>query len=468
MAASKKDLHYLGLLEVGRLIQSRVHSSVDVTQAMFERINALDGQLKSFVTLLKEQALAEARRADEELAKGRTRGPLHGVPLAIKDLLWTVDAPTTHGMPMRRQFMAKDNATVINRLREAGAVLLGKLQQTEGAFADHHPDITPPTNPWGKALWPGVSSSGSGVATAAGLCFGALGTDTGGSIRFPSAANGLTGIKPTWGRVSRYGACELAASLDHIGPMARNAADAAAILGVIAGADPKDPTSALEPVPDYLALMTRGLQGIRVGIDRNWAINRVDTPAQQVLQSVLALIPQLGGQVVEIEFPDSDQAAHDWVPLCGVETAVYHEDTYPSRRDEYGPGLAGVIEAGRQLSGMQLQKLQLRRADFRGRVNALFQQVDLVLAPVTAESALTLERMQQFGTDAELFAGTLRYTCPFDLSGHPTITLPGGFTQEGAPVAFQFVGAHFAEDLLVRAGWAYQQVTDWHKRHPKL
>lgn len=362
--------------------------------------------------------------------------------------------------------MAQDDATVVSRLHDAGAVLLGKLQQTEGAFADHHPDVPPPLNPWGDALWSGASSSGSGVASAAGLCFGALGTDTGGSIRFPSAANGVTGLKPTWGRVSRYGACELAASMDHIGPLARSAADAGAILQTIAGSDPKDPTASHEAVPDYLTLMTRGLTGLRVGVDPAWSIDRVDEATRAVLNEVLEVVAHMGGTVVNIQFPDSDQAAHDWVPLCGVETAVYHESTFPARRDEYGPGLAGLIDTGRQTSGMDYQKLLLRRADFRGRVNALFCDVDLILAPVTVESALTVTRMLQLGTDPDLFNGTLRYTCPFDLSGHPTITMPGGFTKSGAPVAFQFIATHFGEANLVRAGWAYRQATDWHRRHP--
>lgn len=465
---SDKELHYLGLLEVGRQIQSRQRSSTEVTKAILSRIDSVDTKLQSFVTVMRDRALADASRADDEIAKGRARGSLHGVPIAIKDLLWTKDAPTTHGMPINRGFMAKEDATVVNKLRDAGAVLLGKLHQTEGAFADHHPDIPAPINPWGESLWSGVSSSGTGVASAAGLCFGALGTDTGGSIRFPAAANGVTGLKPTWGRVSRYGACQLAASMDHIGPLTRNAADAGAMLYAIAGADPKDSTASQEAVPDYLALMTRGLVGLRVGIDPAWSIDRIDADAQAVLKDVLRLIPQLGGKVVEISFPDSEQAVHDWVPLCGVETAEYHENNYPSRKDEYGPGLAGLIDIGRKMSAIEYQKLLLRRADFRGKVNAVFRNVDLVLTPVTAESGLTVERMTQFGTDAELFAGTLRYTCPFDLSDHPTITLPGGFTKNGAPVAFQFVAPHFGEAHLVRAGWAYQQATDWHLRHPAL
>lgn len=462
------ELHYLELLEVGRQIQSRERSSTEVTQAMLERIGSVDKKLHSYATMMAEQALRDARKADEEIAAHRARGPLHGVPIAVKDLLWTEGTPSAHGMTIHKDYRPAEDATTVRRLREAGAVILGKLQQTEGAFADHHPQITAPLNPWGDALWPGASSSGSGVATAAGLCFASLGTDTGGSIRFPSAANGVTGLKPTWGRVSRYGAFELAASLDHIGPIARSAADAAAVLQVIAGADPKDPTASQEPVPDYLAQMTRGLNGLRVGIDRAWTLDRADGPTQAVLQSVLDLIEPLGGSLREVSFPDSEQALQDWTPLCAVETAVAHEATHPARAAEYGPSLSAVIEMGRQISATEYQKLWLRRAEFRGRVNAVFKDVDLLLIPATAVAGASMELMTRFGTDAQLFSDMLRYTCPFDSTGHPTITLPGGRTPDGAPVAFQFVAPHFAEALLVRAGWAYQRATDWHRLHPSL
>ena len=278
------ELHHLELLEVGREIQSRRISSEEVTRHMLARIEAVDARLHSYVTVMAQQALEDARRADAEIAQGRRRGALHGVPLALKDLLWTRGVPTTHGLTLHRDHRPTEDATVVRRLREAGAVILGKLQQTEGAFADHHPEITAPVNPWGAQLWPGASSSGSGVATAAGLCFGSLGTDTGGSIRFPSAANGITGLKPTWGRVSRHGAFELAASLDHIGPMARSAADAAAMLAAIAGADPLDPTASQCSVPDYLAMMTRGFSGLRLGMDRQWALDGVDAPSRQAVE----------------------------------------------------------------------------------------------------------------------------------------------------------------------------------------
>jgi len=462
------DLHYLDLLQIGRLIQSREVSSEEVTQALLDRIAALDPTLHSYAHLMADQALQDARRADAEIAAGRARGALHGVPVAVKDLVWVAGAPARHGMTIHKDFIPAEDATVVRRLRDAGAVMLGKLQQTEGAFADHHPTVTPPVNPWGKHLWPGASSSGSGVATAAGLCFGSLGTDTGGSIRFPSSANGITGLKPTWGRVSRHGAFELAASLDHIGPMTRSAADAAAMLAVIAGADPNDPTAAQVPVPDYLATMTRGVQGLRVGVDRAWCIDCVDPDTQTTLREVLRVLQDLGATVVDITFPDPTQVVLDWSPLCAVQAAVAHEATFPARRAEYGSGLAGLLDLAYGLSALDYQKLWLRRAQFRGQVQALFADVDLLLIPATAFAALTWERMQTLGEDAELLSGVLRYACPFDVSGNPTITLPGGQTSEGGPVAFQFVAAHFAEQRLIQAGWAYQRVTTWHQRHPTV
>jgi len=462
------ELHYLELLEIGRRIQARELSSAEVTDALLARIEALDGQLKSYARLMPEQARADAARADAEIAQGTIRGPLHGVPIGVKDLCWTQGVATAAGMTLYEDFIPDRDATVVRRLRDAGAVILGKLQLTESAYADHHPAIAPPVNPWNAAHWPGVSSSGSGVATAAGLCYGSLGSDTGGSIRFPSAANGLTGLKPTWGRVSRYGVFELAATLDHVGPMTRSAADAGAMLGVIAGADPNDPTASLEPVPNYLAGLTRGIGGLRIGVDSTWNSDGVDAVTRAMMDQAAQVLVDLGAELREVRFPDSTQVTADWFPLCGVETAVAHERTYPSRKGEYGPGLAGLLDLGHAQSGMDYQKIVLHRHDFSGRVRALFQGIDLLLVPATGVASPTVARMAQLATDAELMSALLRYTCPFDMTGSPTITLPGGMTQQGTPVAFQLVGRHFDEALLVRAGWAFQQATDWHRQHPSL
>ena len=468
MSQSQANLHYLELLDVGRQIQSGSLSSAEVTQAQLERIADVDGGLGSYVTVMPEQALADAHRADIDLSQGKLRGPLHGVPLAVKDLCWTQGVRTAAGMTLYQDFVPAEDGTVVRKLREAGAVILGKLKMTESAYADHHPSITPPLNPWNAAHWSGASSSGSGVATAAGLCYGSIGTDTGGSIRFPSAANGLTGIKPTWGRVSRYGAFELAATLDHIGPMARSAADAAALLGAIAGEDSLDPTASLRPVPDYLGGMHRGLRGLRIGVDPRWNSEGVDAPTSQALASAVKVIESLGGEFRELRFPDPGQMITDWFALCGIEAAVVHEGTYPSHRDQYGPGLAGLLDLGRAQSGLDYHKIMLRRFAFSGHVRALFKDIDLLLIPTTGVASPTVAQMATLGEDADLISAVLRYTCPFDMSGSPTITLPAGFTQAGTPIALQFVSRHFEEELLVRAGWDFQQATDWHQRHPEL
>jgi len=462
------DWHYLELLDIGRRIQAREISSVEATRAQLARIDRLDGELKSYARVMPESALAEAERADAEIARGEMRGPLHGVPIAVKDLCWTQGVATAAGMTIQANFVPDRDGTLVSRLRAAGSVILGKLQLTEGAYADHHPAITPPVNPWNAAHWPGVSSSGSGVATAAGLCYGSIGSDTGGSIRFPSAANGLTGIKPTWGRVSRYGAFELAATLDHLGPMARSAADAGAILGAIAGLDANDPTTSPLPVPNYLAGMTRSLRGLRIGIDERWNNDRVDEPTRAVVAEAIRVVAELGGDLRAVTFPDPEQVIADWFPLCGMETAVAHEATYPSRKSEYGPGLAGLIELGLAQRGVDYQKIVLHRTAFSGRVATLFQDIDLLLIPTTAVASPTNAQLAGLAEDAELISGLLRYTCPFDMTGSPTITLPGGFTAKDTPVAFQLVSRHFEEDLLVRAGWQFQQATDWHRRHPAI
>jgi amidase len=278
----------------------------------------------------------------------------------------------------------------------------------------------------------------------------------------------VTGLKPTWGRVSRYGVFELAATLDHIGPMARSAVDCGAILGAIAGADPKDPTAVLEPVPDYLANLNGSLRGTRIGVDPRWTSEGVDAASTRVLRSALHIAADLGAEIHEVVFPDPAAMIADWFPLCGVETAVAHEATYPSRKSEYGPGLAGLIELGLQQSGTDYQKIVLRREAFRGLVRALFEKVDLLAVPAQAFAAPTISTMATLGENPDLIAGLLRFSCPFDMTGSPSITLPGGFAENGGPVAFQFVGRHFDEARLVAAGDAFQRVTDWHRRHPSL
>jgi amidase len=447
------DLHYLDITELAARIETKDVSPVEATKAQLDRIAALDGTLGSYAA---------------EIAAGHYRGPLHGVPVAVKDLCWTKGVPTAGGMAIHKDFRPDEDATVVRKLADAGAIILGKLQLTEGAYADHHPSITPPKNPWNAEYWSGASSSGSGAATAAGLCYGSLGSDTGGSIRFPSAAQGLTGLKPSWGRVSRYGVWELAATLDHIGPMTRSAADAAVMLSAIAGSDPNDPTARQDAVPDYLAGIGAGVKGLRIGIDAAWNSEGADPSAQAIVTSAIAAFRDLGAVIVDVTMPDPTQTIADWFPNCAVETAVAHEATYPARKAEYGPALAALIETGRALSGLDYQKILLRRLAFRGEVAAMFEGIDLMLIPTHPFAPLTLEKMRTLGEQPDLMVGLLRYTCPFDMTGNPTITLPGGFSEAGLPITFQLVGPDLGEAALLGAGAAFQGVTTWHKRHPSL
>jgi amidase len=463
-----RDLHFLELTALAELIRTREISPVEATVHQLDRIAALDGALASFALVTPERAMAEARAAEADIVAGRYRGPLHGVPLAVKDLFWTQGTPTAAGTTMHIHFNPSEDATVVRRLRQAGAVLLGKLQMTEGAYSDHHPEVTPPRNPWNADYWPGISSSGPGAALAAGLCFGALASDTGGSIRWPSAANGLTGLKPTWGRVSRHGVFDLAPSLDHIGPMGRSVADVSFLLAAVAGADPADSTALQEPPSDYASTATQAIDGLKIGIDRTFDRGDVDPQVRTVLDEAEHVLRSLGAEFVEVEAPDVAQAVADWIPICAVEAAFAHQATFPSRRAEYGPVLASVLDAGRAMSGLAYQEVLLRRMAFRGGMKALFNGIDLLLAPAHPFAPLSLKTMGTMGLQPELVARLQSYTAPFNMTGQPTLTLPGGFAAEGLPIAFQLVAAHLDEATLVRAGATFQRTTNWHRRHPPL
>ena len=283
-------------------------------------------------------------------------------------------------MSIYAQYRPDYDATVVQRLRDAGAILLGKLALTEGASGDYHPTVTPPINPWNRMYWAGSSSSGSAVATAAGLCFGSLGTDTTGSIRYPATANGVTGLKPTWGRVSRYGVFPLAESLDHVGPITRTAADAGAILAVIAGHDPNDPTTLTAPVPDYLANLNAPLNDLRIGIDPKYNETGADPQTVDMVRAARKLFESLGASIKEVHAPSPDLLITSGLASCAAEAAIAHEATYPSRRNEYGH-LAGLLDIGRATIGMDVMKAQQARLAFSGALTALFNDIDLLLTP---------------------------------------------------------------------------------------
>jgi len=467
---SSTPLHYFDLTELSALLRSRALSPVAVTEAMLTRVAELDPTLLSYVTTMADTAREEAHAAEREMAAGQYRGPLHGVPLAVKDLCDASGVKTSAGMPRVRANVAPAtrDATVVARLRAAGAVILGKLQLTEGAVAHHHPDIVPPINPHQAAYWSGASSSGTGVAVAAGLCFGGLGSDTGGSIRFPSFANGITGLKPTWGRVSRAGVFALSWSLDHIGPMARSAADCAVLLNAIAGSDADDPTALCAPVPDYAYKLDGDLRGVRVGLDEQFATEQVDAATVAALRECLAVLKDAGATIVPLRFPDTAAALAAWTPLACAEVAAYHAAEYPSRASEYGPGLAGLLDIGLTTSGVDYARAHDVRQALRGQFAHLFQTVDVAIAPALQRQNLTLDDFAVFGTQEDDWPKLLRFTAPFDISGTPTLSLPAGLNNDGAPFGFQLVAGHLQESLLLRAGHAWQRATQYHKLRPRL
>lgn len=433
-------------------------------EAQLAVIDAREPDHHAYIADLRDQAAAQAAAIDAAINRGEELGPLAGVPIAIKDIFDVAGVATTAGMSIHRNNLATADATVVRRLREAGAVLLGKLTLTEGVYAEHRPPFAAPVNPWHPDYWSGASSSGSGVALAAGLCRAALGSETGGSIKLPAAANGVTALKPTWGRVSRHGVFELAATLDHVGPFARSAADAALILGAIAGADANDPTAAPLPVPDYATALQDGIAGVRIGTDPAWIAQSTDAETRGALATALEVLAGCGAELADVDVPDVNDMIWDWFPVCAAQTALAHADTFPSRRAEYGPALEQLLDMGRKLSATDYQQVLLRREEFRGRLAAMFTRVDLLAIPVLAFPVPSLERMQAI--DDELIAGLHRFTCPFNMSGSPGLVLPCGLNQDGLPLVFQLVGKHYAEDLLLAAGAAYQQQTDWHKRRP--
>jgi amidase len=460
-------LHFQTITEIASLIQSKQLSPVELTSAILERIEALDGVLKSYATLMADSALASARTAEQEIAAGRYRGGLHGVPIAVKDLCFTIGVATMGGARVLRDFVPDFDGTVVRKLNAAGAVILGKLNLTEGAMAGYNPEFQIPVNPWGADRWSGASSSGSGVATAAGLCYGSLGSDTGGSIRFPAAACGIVGIKPTWGRVSRYGVLALAESLDHIGPMTRSASDAGVMLQAIAGHDPHDPTSLTAPVPNMLAGVAQGVRGVRIGVDERYIGDGVDSELAAAVLEGARLLESRGAVLVPVRMPDTDPLSRAWGVLCSAEAAAAHRETFPSRGDEYGPWFRGWLELGLRQSATDYAIASYQRLACNGTLAELFGGIDALVCPsmTTPPERVTPEALYGPMDEEEWSWG--RFTIPFDFSGAPTISLPCGLNSEGLPLSIQFIGRHLTEPLLVQVGHAYEAATQ-HQLRPDV
>ncbi len=459
------DLHYLTMTELIQRQKNSELSALDVTKVIFERIHEHDGRLKSFARLMEQDALETAGKLDDDRAAGKSLGLLHGVPVAVKDLLNTRGTRTASGTKVMADYVPDEDATVVTRLKEAGAIIVGKTQLTEGAWSTHHPEISPPVNPWHQDYWTGVSSSGTGVATAAGLCFAALGTDTAGSIRFPSACCGLVGLKPTFGRVSKAGAFALADSLDHIGPLTRSVEDNARMMQVLAGYDPDDPNSIDAPVPDYLASIKQGVSGIKIGLDRQYISCAMDPAVIENIESVAAVFQRLGAELVEVNMPEHGALVEGSGVTLGAEVAMAHQAYYTDNKNLYGPGLQDLIEGGLAASAVQYADMERKREVFRAGINQLFQRVDLLLNPAMIVNVPDLGAMDVAVADLEVLRNFITFTVPFNYSGHPALTMPTGLDSGGLPQSFQLIGPMLGEASLLQAGYAFEEVAGF-KEHP--
>ena len=459
--------------ELADAIRAREVSPVEGTRECLTRIARLDAKIRSFITVDAEGALATARELEAELAAGLSRGPFHGVPLAYKDLCHIRGLPTSCGTATREYFSVEHECTAVSRLREAGAVTLGTLNMTElalGPFGDnaHHGDVQ---NPWRPGHVAGGSSSGSAAAVAAGFALGALGSDTGGSIRLPAACCGVVGLKPTYGRVSRAGVMPLSWSLDHLGPLSRTVADAALLLGIIAGHDPRDATSSRRGVPYYERMLDTPVDGLRVGLPENYFFDGLDAGMDTAVRAAARVFEGLGAEIVTLRVPDPRPVVDVSNVIARAESAAVHARIVRERPHELQPAVRARLEVGFHITAHDyLQALRLRTRYARAFVAEAFAQTDALLVPVIPEPAPTLDAVKA-GTVEEVVARMGRFsrlTRPFNGLGLPALSVPCGFSQDGRPLAFQIVGRPFDEATTLRLGHAYERATDWITRRPAL
>ena len=465
---SETPFHFKPITEIAEEIASKQLSPVDVATAMLQRIDALDEQLKSYATVMAEHAMAAAQKAEREIDAGMYRGPLHGIPIAVKDLCFTKGVRTMGAAKVLAEHVPTFDSTVVAKLESAGAVLLGKLNLTEGAMGGYNSEFDIPKNPWNPDRWTGSSSSGSGVATAAGLCFGSLGSDTGGSIRFPSAACGIVGLKPTWGRVSRYGVLALAESMDHVGPMTRSVADAGIMLAAIAGPDPNDPTSLPSPVPNMLDGIGQDIQGVRIGFDENYATSDIDVELAEAVRAGVEVLADHGAEIVEVQLPDVEAYVSAWPTLCSAEAVGAHAATYPSQQDAYGPWFRGWLDMGAKVTGADYARANNLRAACTGHLRRVFAEIDVLVCPSMSAPPHVVTPEMLYGSYGARDLKFQRFTVPFDYNGAPTLSVPCGMNSEGLPLSIQFVGKHLTEPLLCQVGHAYESATPWHNLNPDV
>lgn len=468
MAGIGTNLYHLTIREASELLHRRELSPVELTRAFLERIEAVDDQLHCFITLRKEAALAEARSAEADILRGDYKGPLHGIPIGLKDIYDTAGIRTTAGSGVDKDRVPTEDATTYARLKEAGTVLLGKLTTYEYALGG--PDFTTPfppaRNPWNLAHIPGGSSSGSGAAVAAGLCMGALGSCTGGSIRGPASLCSIVGLKATYGRVSRFGVVTLSWSQDHCGPMTWTVEDTALMLQAIAGYDPKDPTTSTAPVPDYSLALREDIKGLTIGVPRHFFFTAGPDVNPEVVATVekgLEALQELGANLEEVTIPSLEyvRAANSIIMLS--EAYAFHERNLKTRPHDFGEMARARFRIGGLLNASDYVQAQRCRQLVKKEFAEALRRVDVLATPTMTQPAAAFQ-----GYDATSTVRGPSFTAPFNLTGLPAISVPGGFTAAGLPVGMQIVGKPFDEPAVLRVAYTYQQYARWFERRPPI
>ena len=461
---ASEELFYATIRDIGARLRRRAISPVELTRAHLERVEQLDPKLHAFVTVTADRALADAKAAETALARGDISSPLLGIPIGYKDIYATRGILTTGGSALLKDWIPDEESTCGVRLQRAGTVMLGKLITHEFAFGIQFPGhrFQAARNPWDLQRMPGGSSSGSGAALAAGIGYGALGSDTGGSIRGPASLCGIAGLKPTYGRCSRAGVLTLSWTLDHTGPMARTVEDCAYLLQALAGYDAADPASSREPVPDYVAPLGRGVRGLRVGVPREYFFEGVDAEVEKGFEQALATLRQLGATVEDVQIPNI-QSAGAFMAIMLSEAFAYHERDLREHPELFGELLRDRLLAGALITGSEYVQAQRIRALLQADMNAALRRVDVLATPTSPKPAATFA--QVYDPDYGFPRGN---TGPFNMTGLPSLAVPCGFTGAGLPVSLQITGRPFDETTVLRVGHTYEQATDWHKRHPTL
>ena len=464
---------YLSIKEASDDIRSGMTTPTELVMEALERIDQLDAQIQAFVTVMRDEALQEAEKAEREMRTGLVRSPLHGIPVGIKDIISVKNVRTTAGSKVLADYISLEDATVVEQLRKAGAILIGKTNTHEFAYGTY----TPPTrNPWDTTRIPGGSSGGSAAAIIADMCLGAIGTDTGGSIRIPAACCGVTGLKPTYGRVSCFGVIPLSWSLDHVGPLARSAEDCAIIFDAIVGYDPRDPNSVSGPPSRSTAMLIQGaegrdplsLQGLKIGLPQEAFIGPVDSEVQAAWKAALLVLQEGGAEILDVELPRPTIDMYRTIQRPEATLSHQQKGWLTDKLDLYGEGTRKSLLSGQQVLAVDYLRAQHERRIFASAVRTVMQQVDALALPTIPVPAIPVTQIDQEilidGVTKQVTVSLLSLTMPFNLAGLPALSCPCGFTTEGLPVGLQLVGKPFEEVTVLRIAHAYQQLTDWHRR----